>query len=187
MNIEIINQIPDYAETLNISECAPVVDGQVVKIFDAVGGFYDISAYKRSKYGLNSRPRIKTTVLINESEFLALHVAFVHMWGGGQFYRYYFRPMLGAEINRLFWHQLSAQLQFAVIEAVNLMEAAEAKQAKEEGREYKKWLKSPGAIKPGKIGRVPDIIKQIDPAVIEIEEVSQDSKPGKFDIEVESV
>jgi len=101
------------------TDCEPWAEGGQVCFYDGHGS--------RRSWGA---PQITTTVVVNDCDFLALHVGFSHKHRGGQYWRYFVRT--AEEIERRTWPQLTDDERQIVLDA--------------EGK-APNWAKSPGKLR----------------------------------------
>lgn len=104
MEIRASNNVPDstYFRTGDVS---PFITGDAIVMLNGQGT-------RRKSWGA---PGVTSTVIVDESEFVAIHVGFYHKHGGGQFWRYFQQGE--REIHKVEWKSLSEEKRLLVLDA----------------------------------------------------------------------
>ncbi len=103
------------------TDCEPTIKG------DGTIEYYDGHGSRRRSWGT---PQVTTTIVVDEHDFLALHVGFSHKHRGGQFWRYYVE--VEGQIARRLWGQLTDDERQIVLD---------------NGGKAPRWAKSPGKLR----------------------------------------
>lgn len=104
MNIHTSSDVPD-STYFRVDECEPSIqpDGSLT-LYNGEGS--------RRGWG---RPRVTSTVVLVEPDFVAVHIGFSHKHGGGQFWRYYMTD--GEQTAQTRWPSLPDELRERVLGA----------------------------------------------------------------------
>jgi hypothetical protein len=100
--MKIVKTQPPIWASFSISDVAPRIEGGRLVLTEGKG--------ERHSWG---RSVVTTTVLLNQRDFVAVHVGFHHKHRGGQGYFYFVR--VGAAWTRKTWNQLTVRQQAKVI------------------------------------------------------------------------
>jgi hypothetical protein len=80
----------------------PYVQGEEIVIFDGVG--------RTRSWG---RPKVSTTVLVEETDFSAFYVTYSHKHGWGSTYQYFIK--VGGKWKKVTWRGLSDERKLSVL------------------------------------------------------------------------
>jgi len=103
MEIRYSSDVPDDNYFLG-HDVEPIVGKQVTVLYNGNG--------KGGKWG---RPGVTSTAVVQEKNFLAIHIGYHHKYGGGQFWRYYNINGLGIA-TQVTWRSLSDEMREMVLE-----------------------------------------------------------------------
>lgn len=129
MNIHTSVNVPDSTYFSQVDVEPTIEDDGSITIYDGNGT-------RRSSWGA---PGVTSTVVLDECDFVAIHVGFHHKYRGGQAWYYYTTD--GTQTRRITWQQMPDELRQRVLDNINKAPS---------------WAKTPGKLstqraKPSKV------------------------------------